>query len=247
MEKVKKEEYYVYIYLDHRKPGWFTYGNLKFVFEPFYVGKGYKNRMNDHRRENTELRKKYIFNKINKIFVETGKEPISFKYQENMLEQSAYDLKEEIVDLIGRKNLNRGPLINLVDGGNKRRTPVLTEKQKNHSGKFKKGIRQKEEYIIKADNARKGLKVSFEKRLTRSRKSGGTPILQYSLKGEFIKEWSMAQECFNSGFRAINNILRDNKRMTKGFLWIKKISNDIPLFIEPFKPSTKSLNKYKNL
>ena len=37
-----KNIHYTYIYLDPRKPGKFSYPNLKmsFLYEPFYVGKG---------------------------------------------------------------------------------------------------------------------------------------------------------------------------------------------------------------
>jgi hypothetical protein len=37
--------FYVYIYLDPRKPGKFHYGEYCFDYEPFYVGKGKDNRM----------------------------------------------------------------------------------------------------------------------------------------------------------------------------------------------------------
>uniref|UniRef100_UPI0037511A01 LEM-3-like GIY-YIG domain-containing protein n=1 Tax=Acinetobacter sp. TaxID=472 RepID=UPI0037511A01 len=40
--------YYVYIFLDPRKSGYFSYGDLNFVFEPFYVGKGKDNRFKRH-------------------------------------------------------------------------------------------------------------------------------------------------------------------------------------------------------
>ena len=33
------KKYYVYVFLDKSKPGNFEYGDLKFDFEPFYIGK----------------------------------------------------------------------------------------------------------------------------------------------------------------------------------------------------------------
>ena len=42
------EEFYVYIYLDPRKPGKYTYEDLCFLYEPFYIGKGKNNRIDGH-------------------------------------------------------------------------------------------------------------------------------------------------------------------------------------------------------
>jgi len=43
-----KNRFYVYVYLDPRKPGNYTYGDYHFDYEPFYVGKGCDDRLNDH-------------------------------------------------------------------------------------------------------------------------------------------------------------------------------------------------------
>ena len=40
--------FYVYVYLDPRKPGNYVYGEYSFDYEPFYVGKGSNGRCTIH-------------------------------------------------------------------------------------------------------------------------------------------------------------------------------------------------------
>ena len=102
---------YVYIYLDPRKSGKYVYGNYCFLYEPFYVGKGKGRRLNT-----TSGRNKYFENKINRI-EESGLKSIVIKIHKNLSEDDSFILESKLINIIGRKDLNKGPLINFTDGG----------------------------------------------------------------------------------------------------------------------------------
>jgi len=103
--------FYIYVYLDTRKPGKFIYGDYCFLYEPFYVGKGKGKRLMI-----ISNRSYYFKNKINKIKV-SGLELLVLKLKENLNEEESFILESELIKLIGRKDLNEGSLINFTDGG----------------------------------------------------------------------------------------------------------------------------------
>jgi hypothetical protein len=110
---MESNNYYVYVYLDPRKPGDYNYGEFHFDYEPFYVGKGKSGRDKWHLLYRTKNKK--FTNKIKKIIRETDNFPIIQRYKENMSEFGALDLEKIMEATIGRQ-LN-GPLCNLYPGG----------------------------------------------------------------------------------------------------------------------------------
>lgn len=110
------KEYYVYVYLDPRKPGNFIYEDLKFDYEPFYVGKGLHKRCYVHLKNNKRLTNTYFKNKILKI-LSLNLSPIIIKYIENLTEEKSYEKEGECIDKIGRITLKTGPLVNIHAGG----------------------------------------------------------------------------------------------------------------------------------
>lgn len=109
--------FYVYALLDPRKSGKFTYGNIEFNHEPFYIGKGSGDRIQKHSRQ-SEIKREYNPYKNNKIrkIISSGLKPIELKIHENLSEDEAFSKEIDLINIIGRKDQN-GPLANLYDGG----------------------------------------------------------------------------------------------------------------------------------
>ncbi len=136
----KENQFYTYLLLDPRKRGRYTYEGLNFclLYEPFYVGKGKGERLNNH-TSNRELNRKCIkTSKIKKLLKE-NLEPISFKIKVNLLEEKAFEEETKIIILIGRKDLGLGTLTNMTNGGEGASGYVPTEEsKKKHSERMKK-------------------------------------------------------------------------------------------------------------
>ena len=123
--------FYVYIYLDPRKPGKYKYEKYKFNYEPIYVGKGKDSRIFDFKRRNVLLKRK-----LNKCF-----EPVYLIFKDNMTEDKAFIEEKKLIATIGHLDLKRGPLCNLIDGGEGVSGLIWTEDHRRNLGKTNKGDR----------------------------------------------------------------------------------------------------------
>lgn len=116
-------DYYVYVYLDIRKPGVYQYGSYVFEYQPFYVGKGTAGRYKQHLSEakNNHItdrsRNLHKCNIINKIRRELINDPVVVFPHENLSPNDAIALEIELIGLIGRYNTSEGPLTNITKGG----------------------------------------------------------------------------------------------------------------------------------
>jgi hypothetical protein len=142
--QLEYRKYYVYAYCDPRKPGKFFYGSdfaiYIFDFEPFYIGYGHNDRINDHVNLSA-LEKdgnKHKVNKIKQIIRETGKEPIRFIMQDYLTFDLANFIEEIAIFMIGRADKNRGPLTNMTDGGNGTKNIVYSEKERKRRSESQK-------------------------------------------------------------------------------------------------------------
>lgn len=127
--KIKKtgvpvDKFYIYAYLDTRKPGNYFYkkGKLEFNFnfEPFYIGKGCGRRMRAHlyEKEASGIQcNSHKIRKIQKIIKETNEEPQIIIIRNQLTENDAGILEKIYINTIGREDLKNGPLTNKTDGG----------------------------------------------------------------------------------------------------------------------------------
>ena len=118
--------YYVYIYLDPRKPGNYFYENQKFNFQLFYIGLGKNKRDISHLKEAKDYYK-YDFNRRNRLnkykicilrlLERNNLKPIIIRVFENLSREEAGKIEIAIIAHWGRKNSKTGFLSNMTAGG----------------------------------------------------------------------------------------------------------------------------------
>jgi len=124
-------DFYVYVYLDPRKPGSYIYGDLHFDFEPFYVGQGHKDRDTQHLRNlfhRGGRKNTYKDNKL-KAIIQANLTPIILHIDDNLSQEEARIREIERVAQIGRLCVAEGPLTNLHIGGYGGEQPLEVRKK----------------------------------------------------------------------------------------------------------------------
>jgi hypothetical protein len=169
--------FYVYAYLNPVKPGRYHYKSISFLYEPFYIGKGQNNRSNQILAHN-----RHCQNKVKKI-LRANLNPLILFLKSDILEQEAFDFEKQMIKEVGRKDLKRGPLTNLTDGGEGTSNPS-EETRRKKSEKLKGKPRPKEvcEKISQSNRGRlsprKGIKCSEEtkRRISEAKKGEKNPM-----------------------------------------------------------------------
>jgi len=132
--------YFVYCFLDTRKPGEYIFENYKFDFEPIYVGKGKGIRPNRHftlyKRYNTRF-----YNKMNSI-ISSGNKPEFILLCSGLSEKESFDYEKFFIKIIGRIEQG-GTLTNLTDGGEGQSGFKFSEESKKKMSEIRKGKKLK--------------------------------------------------------------------------------------------------------
>ena len=114
---MRNNRFYIYIYLDQRKPGKWYYGDVVFNFQPFYVGKGTGRRDTSHLWPFMLNQRNYKSSTIKSIMKETGELPLHRRIYENMSPKYATEIEIDFIKSFGRKDNGTGILCNHTDGG----------------------------------------------------------------------------------------------------------------------------------
>ena len=125
--------FYVYVYCNPLKPSTLH----ECGFEPFYVGKGQRDREKYHLSEECLLfdGNRHKTNTIKKI-LRKGLKPIIVRVIESDDEDFIYSEEKRLISYWGRRDTENGVLCNLTDGGEGKRgyvTPDVTKKKISQS------------------------------------------------------------------------------------------------------------------
>ncbi len=183
-----RNDFYVYVLLDTRRPGNFQYGRFTFDYEPFYVGKGKGRRDISHFRLgniNKDQNLKKNLKRIHKIrkILELGLPPKVVRIKTNATEQVAFKLECRAIEIIGRGS--KGPLCNLTDGGEGTSGYVYTEegrkKKRDWSLSYHAGLSVAER-VERSQALSKGNTLAWSMHSQEDRKRRGFAIIDAATK-----------------------------------------------------------------
>lgn len=146
----------VYAYLDPRKPGKYEYkfegGIYRPKFEPFYIGCA---RFQNHRRHFRYSENEKVRDRISNIRNE-NKIPILRILKFYKERKDALIFEKKLIIGIGRLNLNKGPLLNKVNGGPGTEGLIISQERRERIRMMNTGRKASSETKKKMSNKKKG-------------------------------------------------------------------------------------------
>lgn len=151
----ERKDFYVYAYLDPRKPGDYQYGEYRFDYEPFYIGKG-----QNRRYHLGNFRNIFFSYKTDKIYKDVGIDPILMKVVSGVTEKESLEIEEILIISIGRRFVGGdGPLVNLANNGRgSSGIPMSEETKRKISERAKERGPHSEEHKKRIGDAERGEK-----------------------------------------------------------------------------------------
>jgi len=145
--------FYTYVYLDEND-------------QPFYVGKGHGDEDTSYFKKADNIKQKdYKSNKIRKIRRIIGKEVEIYYAVKDVCEEDAFEMEKYLISLIGRKDLHKGPLLNMTNGGDGGAGYIFTEEQKRKVTLASTGRVHSEESKRKRSEKLKGRRVLSDEQI----------------------------------------------------------------------------------
>lgn len=214
---MEDDKHYTYIMLDPREQGVWTYKDWTFTYRPFYVGKGKKKRVYEHKSPSQRKRLNIKNTFMDQIEKDLGIEPFYLKLYENISDEKSKEIEMDIISHFGRIDLKTGILANMTKGGEGVVGRILGESE------------------LEKMRARKGPNSKSKR------------INQLDLDGNLIKTWDYLrlitdQLGFSGG--GILKCCRGEKRTVGGYRW--EFEGTSP-YIHPLKDvsvSTKTIYQY---
>ena len=242
--------YYVYAYLDPRKPINLVVDELTFNFEPFYIGKGKKDRLMTHltdTRSGNFLKRQ----KIERIKL-AGYSPIIIKLAEHLSEDDALSLEKRLISSIGTKwrikEIPSGPLCNMTSGGE---GYSLSEEQKQKLREQNSRERNKMFGQSHSESARRLISEYRKKfkhaeetkaKYRESRKNGNNNNARRWIvilpTEEQIKVFDLAGYCEENGFSygTLYNSYKRSQAITRGKLKGYRLAEDCGINVDGIPP-----------
>lgn len=196
-----KRNVYVYILLNPLKKGSFKYSRFLFKEEPFYVGVGVNRRYHYHFNNFSKSHKSNVIKSI----LGKGKKPTVLFFKKDITRKEADKVERDLIKIIGRFDVKKGPLTNKTDGGFNSDTSMYRKYKKGKKiSTLMKFIRSKRTDCRHSSETKKKISFSLKnlKKTTKHKKSLKKAWVKRKEKGLYIKKHSLATK---------NKISRANK------------------------------------